>query len=136
EARDWPETDRPRRAGVSSFGISGTNAHVVLEHVPGDSAAVEPERELSVVPWVFSGATPDAVREQARKLAARVRADDDVSPVDVAFSLATTRSALACRISVAGRDRDELLRGADAVADGELPVAASAGSGDVVFVFP
>ncbi|UKD51740.1 SDR family NAD(P)-dependent oxidoreductase [Amycolatopsis sp. FU40] len=136
EARDWPETDRPRRAGVSSFGISGTNAHVVLEHVPGDSAAVEPERELSVVPWVFSGATPDAVREQARKLAARVRADDDVSPVDVAFSLATTRSALACRTSVAGRDRDELLRGADAVADGELPVAASAGSGDVVFVFP
>ncbi|MGW7533248.1 SDR family NAD(P)-dependent oxidoreductase [Amycolatopsis sp. NPDC054798] len=136
EARDWPEADRPRRAGVSSFGISGTNAHVVLEHVPDDSAAVEPGRELSVVPWVLSAATPEAVRDQARKLAARVRADEDVSTVDVAFSLATARSALARRVAVAGRDRDELLRGIDAVADGALPVATSGGSGDVVFVFP
>nr|WLE93514.1 PKS T1(KS-AT-KR-KS-AT-DH-ER-KR-KS-AT-DH-KR) [Streptomyces sp.] len=136
EARDWPEVDRPRRAGVSSFGISGTNAHVVLEQVPDDSAAVEPGRELSVVPWVFSAATPEAVREQARKLAASVRADEGVSTVDVAFSLATTRSALARRISVAGRDRDELLRGVDAVAGGELPPALAVGSGDVVFVFP
>ncbi|UJW29736.1 SDR family NAD(P)-dependent oxidoreductase [Saccharothrix sp. AJ9571] len=135
EQRPWVEGEWPRRAGVSSFGISGTNAHVVLEQVPELPVEQAPGRPLGVVPWVLSARTPDAVREQAGRLAARVRGDG-VSPVDVAFSLATGRAGLEHRAVVVAGDRDGLLRGVDAVAAGDWPVAAAAGSGDVVFVFP
>ncbi|MGW7533252.1 type I polyketide synthase [Amycolatopsis sp. NPDC054798] len=136
EAREWPD-DRPRRAGVSSFGISGTNAHVIVEQASEEPvAAEEPSRELAVLPWVFSAESPEALRDQARLLGARVRDDAGLAPLDVAYSLATARAALTRRVAVVGRDRDELLRGVDAVSDGELLPASAVGSGDVVFVFP
>ncbi|MGW5237183.1 type I polyketide synthase, partial [Streptomyces nodosus] len=81
EQTEWPETDRVRRAGVSSFGISGTNAHVILEQpakviqgtVVGASAAPEADVvEPAVVPWVLSGKTPEALRDQAARLLATV----------------------------------------------------------------
>jgi polyketide synthase 12 len=70
----------------------------------------------------------------------QVRGDEDVSLVDVAYSLATGRAGLEHRAVVVAGERDGFLRGLDAVAGGELPhgvVQGSAtGSGGVVFVFP
>ncbi|PKT67090.1 hypothetical protein CW362_42395, partial [Streptomyces populi] len=72
-ARQWPQTGRARRAGVSSFGISGTNAHVILEHEPMESTqALVAAGEL---PWVVSGRSEGAVRAQAARLAAFVAGD-------------------------------------------------------------
>ncbi|KAA5834952.1 SDR family NAD(P)-dependent oxidoreductase [Saccharopolyspora hirsuta] len=132
EARPWPEVDRPRRAAVSSFGISGTNAHLVLEQAP-DS---EPEsRSLpEVVPWVLSGRSEQAVREQAARLAEHVARHPELHPADVGFSLATGRERFDHRAAVAG-DRDTLPAELAAVADGRAEVHR-ARSGDVVFVFP
>jgi acyl transferase domain-containing protein/acyl carrier protein len=122
EERPW-SSDGPRRAGVSSFGISGTNAHVILEEAPAPSP-VPGAGPSGTVPWVVSGATPDAVRDQAARLRSFVARRPELSPADVGLSLVTTRAGLTHRAVVAG-DRDELLAGlADVrphrVADGRL----------------
>ncbi|MEV4753125.1 SDR family NAD(P)-dependent oxidoreductase, partial [Streptosporangium sp. NPDC049248] len=121
EHRPWSQIGRPRRAGVSSFGISGTNAHVILEQVqPTVDAATgsAPGAVPGVVPLLLSGKTSDALRAQAARLLSRIQDDPDASPVDIGFSLATTRSAFEHRAVVLAGDRDELPAGLAAVADG------------------
>ncbi|MBO4208146.1 SDR family NAD(P)-dependent oxidoreductase [Micromonospora echinofusca] len=112
EAREWPASDRPRRAAVSSFGISGTNAHVILEQPPVtvEAPATETPSER-VVPWVLSGRTPEAVRDQAVRLGEFVDAHPELSTVDVAWSLLHTRSTFEYRSVVAGRDLAEFAAG-------------------------
>ncbi|MFD9407339.1 thioester reductase domain-containing protein [Streptomyces sp. NPDC059989] len=124
EARPWPRTGEPYRAAVSAFGVSGTNAHVVLEEPPApDTVPAEEEGAtpvpLSVVPWVLSGKSPEALAAQAGRLLSRVEADPGLSPADVAYALATSRSAMDHRAAVTGRDRESLLAGLRSLAAGE-----------------
>lgn len=124
KAKPWPiiplgrdRISRPRRAAVSSFGIGGTNAHVVLEQPaehenqrapdflgsltpPATPATPTTSGKTSLCfPWLLSGTDETALRSQARKLLA-AKAVFIQDPADLAFSLATTRSALRCRASV------------------------------------
>ncbi|MFI1973437.1 type I polyketide synthase, partial [Streptomyces cinnamoneus] len=113
----WPETDRPRRAGVSSFGVSGTNAHIILEQPPATTpATITPAPEGAVAPWLLSAKSEAALKAQAERLLAELT--DDASPVDVGYSLATTRAALDHRAVVVGLNREDLLAGLTAVAEG------------------
>ncbi|MEV1005697.1 type I polyketide synthase, partial [Nonomuraea sp. NPDC050202] len=134
EQRPWPATDRPRRAGVSSFGISGTNAHVILEEAPAlEEAPVQ--GEPAVVPLVLSARNGEAVREQARRLLPVV---DDADLHDLAHTLATRRSALEHRAAVVGADRDALVAGLTALAEGREAAGVFTGqatSGPVAFLF-
>ncbi|MER5466849.1 type I polyketide synthase, partial [Streptomyces sp. NPDC002668] len=139
EPTPWPASDQPRRAGISSFGISGTNAHTIIEEAPSaeaftqdaeapeaseegeentEAAAVEAAlpAEGGPVPWVISGKSEAALRAQAERLLSRT--DTDASPLDVAFSLATTRTALEHRAVVQGETPAELAEGLRAVASG------------------
>ncbi|WP_063890401.1 SDR family NAD(P)-dependent oxidoreductase [Streptomyces aurantiacus] len=143
EARPWPDTGRPRRAGVSSFGISGTNAHVVLEHVP--QAAADAEEAVGtggtgVVPWTLSGKSPAALRAQAERLRTYLGDRPEPAPRDVAASLVRTRSAMEHRAVVVADSRAELLAGLDAISRGEDTPAAAVGragpGGGTVFLFP
>ncbi|MEW2452582.1 type I polyketide synthase, partial [Streptomyces parvulus] len=131
--------ERVRRAGVSSFGISGTNAHLILEQAPADTAPVSSRDVPSVVPWVLSARGADALRGQAERLAAFVDARPDVSAADVGLSLAAGRAVHGHRAVVAGASREELLAGVRAVARGESGAGVTHVDADVartVFVFP
>ncbi|MFE4971399.1 SDR family NAD(P)-dependent oxidoreductase [Kitasatospora sp. NPDC056651] len=143
ETTPWPTTGRPRRAAVSSFGMSGTNAHLVLEAAPEPAAAVDPDARNSgdpVVPWLLSGRSPGALREQARRLLAWTDAAPDAGARDVAHALATTRAAFEHRAVLVGADREELRTALDALAQGSPAprlTQGTAGTGHrTVFVFP
>ncbi|MEW9518250.1 SDR family NAD(P)-dependent oxidoreductase [Streptomyces tubercidicus] len=160
-AREWPESGHPRRAGVSSFGISGTNAHVVLEQAP-ERGADDPQSALpedgqptdvqptaapeddpatassgpGIVPWVLSARSREALAAQAERLAAHVTARPELDPVDIGFSLVTTRAGLDYRAAVTGTGREELLAGLRALAeDTEQPRAVTEGEGRLAMLF-
>ncbi|WP_040698010.1 acyltransferase domain-containing protein, partial [Nocardia vinacea] len=131
----WPEVDRPRRAGVSSFGISGTNAHVIIEQAPVSEPAVDqaPAPEVApaagLLPWAVSARSGEALAAQAVRLASRV-SDQDLDPVDVGFSLASTRAVFDHRAVVLAEDRDGLLAGVRAL--GRTEAASGVVTGRVV----
>ncbi|GAB1511623.1 type I polyketide synthase [Actinophytocola sp. KF-1] len=108
----WQANGHPRRAGISSFGIGGTNSHVVIEEAP--PAPEEPRTEPPVVPWLVSAKTEDALRDQVERLSGV-----DADPLDVGYTLATTRARFAHRA---------------VLIDGEEVAAGTAG-GRLAFLF-
>ncbi len=88
----WAPGERPRRAGVSAFGMSGTNAHVILEEAPavladpapepdasGEPAAGAQPRPPAALPLLLSAKSEPALRGQAERLAAHLRASGERS---------------------------------------------------------
>ncbi|WP_430626894.1 type I polyketide synthase [Streptomyces durmitorensis] len=139
----WTPGERVRRAGVSSFGISGTNAHIVLEGPEGSTPEPAPDAEPAqdtvrrpVVPWLLSGRDESALRAQAQRLADSVTARPATDVVDVAYSLATARTAFGHRAVAVGGDPEELLSAVRAIADGTAAPGTDALPGRTAFVFP
>ncbi|MFE0660767.1 type I polyketide synthase, partial [Streptomyces sp. NPDC058876] len=158
----WPETGRPRRAAVSSFGVSGTNAHTILEQptdapepaLPGGPApavVTGPAQERAAVtepaapdapalPWLLSGRSADALREQAGRLLRHVAGAPHLAVADLGRALALHRSAFEHRAALTGTDRQSLLDALDALAAGEpsadLVRGVTGPAGKTAFLFP
>nr|WP_257232410.1 type I polyketide synthase [Streptomyces sp. Rer75] len=136
----WP--DAPLLAGVSSFGVGGTNCHVVLGEGPEEAtpgAAESDEPAIPLAPWLVSGRTETALRDQAGRLRERRAAegDGDGDAYDIGWSLARTRTHFEHRAVALGLDHDAQL---EALRTGaELPGLVTGVTGDhgkVALVFP
>ncbi|MDW6057207.1 beta-ketoacyl synthase N-terminal-like domain-containing protein [Streptomyces sp. FXJ1.4098] len=133
--RSWPApvaadgTALPRRAGVSSFGFGGANAHVVIEEAEPALTGTDHGRRASGPDgqlFVLSARTGRALREQARRLAAFVRAERP-APADVAHTLRMGREPMEHRLAFVARGRAELLDHLDAHAGGRTEPGALTG---------
>jgi thioester reductase-like protein len=130
--RPWhPRADgTPRRAGVSSFGLSGTNAHVILEHAPLAETPARTVQPLPAVPFVVSGRSKSSLQAQARVLLEHVESTSTVSLADIGYALATTRSHFEYRTSVVAADLPALQASLQhIVAHGGTARSISAGTG-------
>ncbi|HEV2370648.1 MAG TPA: thioester reductase domain-containing protein [Streptosporangiaceae bacterium] len=110
QERPWLPKDRPRRAGVSSFGIGGTNAHVIVEEAPKRAGTAKAPAPLPpTMPFLVSGFTDAALREQAENLHRHMGMNIADRLVDIAYSLAITRSQFRRRLVLTAKDKAELL---------------------------
>ncbi|MFE0667541.1 type I polyketide synthase, partial [Streptomyces sp. NPDC058875] len=147
EARVWDDRGRPRRAGVSAFGVSGTNAHLILEQAPAEEA--EPAAEAGTaagtdahpLPWVLSGRTEEALREQASRLLTHLGTrPGPLRAGGTGRALALTRTAFERRAVIVGTGPEQLLDGVRALAEGRsvpgLVRGDGVSSGRTVLVFP
>ena len=127
EAVAWPRGSTPRFAGVSGFGLSGTNVHVVLEEAPNPPVPRASANHPAAV-VVLSGRTEGALWAQAARLAQHLQQHPDLSLQDVAYGLATTRSALDQRIALVPGHREALLLQLTSAAQGQVPAGAIRGT--------
>ena len=104
ELSEWKAGATPRRAGVSAFGVGGTNAHVILEQAPEDTAK-RPARPAQVL--LLSARSQNALEHAARNLAAYLAENPSVELSDVAWTLQVGRRHFPHRRFVAAKDLAE-----------------------------
>ncbi|TGJ83472.1 hypothetical protein E0Z10_g5290 [Xylaria hypoxylon] len=123
--RPWlPNSNRLRRAGVNAFGIGGSNAHVIVEEPPGpvieEIGNVTSSTLPVAVPLVLSGNSNSALRAQAKKLQLHIESGigKDDRLIDVAYSLATSRTHFHRRLVVTAGDKAQILEKLASVSSG------------------
>ncbi|WP_165799783.1 sulfolipid-1 biosynthesis phthioceranic/hydroxyphthioceranic acid synthase [Mycolicibacterium tusciae] len=135
ETTPWPSNGRhPRRAAASSYGLSGTNVHAILEQAPEQSevAAVKDisvDSTASPLLFTLSSTSADELRRTACRLADWVETHQDVSMVDLAYTLARRRGHRPVRTAVIASEQAELAKALREIADGDAPYQAAVEQG-------
>lgn len=110
ETREWLRGERIRRTGVSSFGISGTNAHVILEEGHEISNNKESENESAHIGNLLLAAQSEAaLRTQAANYAAHINTHPKQRLADICHTAALYRTHFSHRLSIAFKNRTDLV---------------------------
>ncbi len=117
QTETWPRQDHPYRAGVSSFGFGGVNAHVVLEEYRDHraSAPATPAPQL----LVLSAKTESALRAYAQRLADHLRAQPQLDPARLAYTLQCGRQPMRQRLAFSFSRLEQAVRNLELVASGQ-----------------
>ena len=126
EAAARPEDDGGPAAGSAAGAAAGAAPSAANGAASGSAdrpaaepaSAAEPAPAAGLVPWLVSARSEPGLRAQARRLLDHVEAHPDLTPLDLGYSLAATRSALDVRGAVIGADRAELVAGLASLAEG------------------
>ncbi|MGB3437611.1 MAG: acyltransferase domain-containing protein [Actinophytocola sp.] len=140
-----PAAERPAVAGVSAFGMSGSIGHVVLAELPspaesaGSGGAADEEAPGYLLP--LSARDTGALRALASRYAESLGGQGG-SVADICHTAGTRRTHFERRVAVVGADRDELVAGLTAVAEGRFAEQVvgdgreAAERPKIVFVYP
>lgn len=135
-AAPWPLCEDRRRAAVSAFGAGGTNAHLVVEQAPPQTA--QGPRAAGPRLIAVSARGGDALRDSALRLADRLREGGDIDLADVSLTTLAGRAPLTANLSVVARTpseaADALIGAAARVDDAACPATATGLS--VALMFP
>ncbi|PIB36292.1 hypothetical protein BFP72_13260 [Reichenbachiella sp. 5M10] len=121
ENTDWPEQKdgSPRIGGVNSFGAGGTNAHLVLEeYIPAQeksSKAIEENLYL----FQTSAATTTSLHNLLKAYKSFLLSEQ-YSLRDICYNVGKHRSSLKHRISIAGKDKTDMIDKIDAFLEGNV----------------
>ncbi len=134
EVSTWPFNHTPRRAAVSSFGMSGTNVHAIVEQAPeavtrSEDAPAGSAADSLVFP--LSATSVDELRHSALRLAGWVEDHaDELTPQDLAYTLARRRAHRSVRTAVMAASLADLARELRAVGESETPYPPAVGQDD------
>ena len=111
----FTESLNPAEDGAPRDGSLGDRDEQAI--IESDNVA-EQRSTATIVPWVLSGRDPQALFGQAGRLVEYLASSPEPSVADIGYSL-TKRSPLPARAVVLGENRDGLLEGLGALADGK-----------------
>jgi len=137
ESREWPRNARGTRiAAINSFGMGGSNAFLVLESAPSESASARSESvQRTPALFVLSARSEAGLTAYVSAFAGCVRAhiDQGMSAdrfADLAYSTQIGRVACNHRLAVVADDARSLLAALVARLDGDARLASGVYAGN------
>jgi len=100
-------TNKRRLAGVSSYSMTGINCHVVVEEPP--NYRKESLKSTDQILFPISATSPVQLKLYVKSFLEWLQKNQDVSPLDIAFTLSTGREHDFCRCALLASSTKELI---------------------------